>query len=59
MARGERVGRLRLGDDNGGDYPALPRLSDRRPAASNLSEIDSNHWGPLGDHDLVGLLRLN
>jgi hypothetical protein len=28
-------------------------------AASNLSEIDSNHWGPLGDHDLVGLLRLN
>ena len=23
MARGERVGRLRLGHDNGGDYPVL------------------------------------
>src|SRR6267378_4450232 len=30
MARGERVGRLRVGDDNGSDNPALPRLPDRR-----------------------------
>ena len=33
MARGERLGRLRLGDVSGGDHPALPRLPDRRQPA--------------------------
>jgi hypothetical protein len=34
MAGDERAGRLRLGDNNGRDHPALPRRPDRCPAGS-------------------------
>ena len=34
MVGDEWAGRLRLSDDNRGDYPTLPRLADCRPAGS-------------------------